>query len=263
MAALVESDITNLPGGDADSAGFFQMAVSIWDTGAYAGFRKRPALQLKWFLDLAEQVRKARLDQGAADPAADPKRYGAWVADVIVPGQQFRESYGRRLGDARDLLGRYGRQPFHPPASQPAPAAAAVRRAASPPTCSGCGPETGANALRFALSVLGTPYRWGGNRRSTGFDASGLVQWAYGRAGAQLPRLITDQARLGRAVKRSSLRPGDIVLFADATGYISHVGLYAGDRRFVHAPHTGDVIKLSSLRERYYADQYAGARRLG
>ncbi|MEA2242973.1 MAG: hypothetical protein QOD24_2529 [Solirubrobacteraceae bacterium] len=267
MAALVESGVANLPGGDADAVGYFQMRLDIWNRGQYAGFPKRPALQLKWFLDLAGQVRKARLAQGAADPAADPKRYGAWVADVIRPPRRFRARYGDRLGDARDLLGRSGRHAFRPPPSQPAtahaPAAPVAPRGATPPGCSGCGPGTGANALRFALAVLGTPYQWGGNSRSTGFDASGLVQWAYGRAGAQLPRLIADQARIGGAVKRSSLRPGDIVLFADQTGDIHHVGLYAGAGRFVHAPHTGDVVKVSSLRQPYYAQQYAGARHLG
>jgi cell wall-associated NlpC family hydrolase len=268
MASLVTSGLSNLRGGDSDAVGFFQMRLSVWNTGPYAGFRKRPALQLKWFLDTASQVRERRLVHGERDPAADPKRYGRWAADVIQPAQEYRGRFQFRLGEARTLLGRSGREPF-----RPAPGRSAAKRAAgamqsdqataAPPTCPGCYRGIGARALRAALSVRGRPYTWGGNRPGTGFDASGLVQWAYGRAGARLPRIIDDQFQFGRAAKRSSLRPGDIVFFRDPAGYVSHVGLYAGDERFVHAPHTGDVVRVSSLRVPYYAQQYAGARHLG
>jgi cell wall-associated NlpC family hydrolase len=79
----------------------------------------------------------------------------------------------------------------------------------------------------------------------------------------QLPRVSSDDANVGKPVRRDDLGPGDLVLFEDSTGYVHHVGIYVGEGRFVHAPHTGDVVKLSSLDEPYYARQFAGGRRIG
>jgi cell wall-associated NlpC family hydrolase len=140
-----------------------------------------------------------------------------------------------------------------PGAASPAlaPPALAARSAES-----GLGPRVGAEALAF----LGTPYRWGGADPS-GFDCSGFVWYLYGRHGVSLPRVAEDQARVGVPVARNALRPGDAVFFADAAGYIHHEGIYLGAGRFVHAPHTGDAVKISSLASPYYVRQYAGARR--
>jgi hypothetical protein len=104
MAALVESDLTNLPTGDADQAGYFQMRVGIWNQGAYAGFPTNPQLQLNWFVDTALQVLASKR---ATDPSygASEARYGEWVADVERPAEQFRGRYQLRLGDARALIG--------------------------------------------------------------------------------------------------------------------------------------------------------------
>jgi hypothetical protein len=105
MAALVESGVANLPGGDADSAGFFQMRVGIWDTGEYAGYRDRPELQAKWFIDHALAVKQARLAAGDAAFGEDPSAWGNWIADVENPAAQFRSRYAERLDEARRLLG--------------------------------------------------------------------------------------------------------------------------------------------------------------
>jgi hypothetical protein len=104
MAALVESNLTNLPQRDTDYAGYFQMRVSIWDQGPYAGFPTNPPLQLNWFVDTALQVLASKR---ATDPAygATEDRYGEWVADVERPPEQFRYRYQLRLGDARALIG--------------------------------------------------------------------------------------------------------------------------------------------------------------
>ena len=110
---------------------------------------------------------------------------------------------------------------------------------------------------------MGTPYKWGGSTPQTGFDCSGLVQWAYAQAGIEIPR-VTDQQILatnGTAVKRSELLPGDLVFFRDASGYVHHVGMSLGGDKFMHAPHTGDVVKISSLDEPYYKEQFTGGRR--
>ncbi len=101
MAALVESNLSNLPAGDTDVAGYFRMRVSIWNTGSYRGFPTRSRLQLKWFLDQALRVRKQRLAAGL--PLTEPS-WGEWVADVIRPPEHLRGRYQLRLRDARSLL---------------------------------------------------------------------------------------------------------------------------------------------------------------
>jgi hypothetical protein len=104
MAALVESGLHNIQGGDRDSIGFFQMRAGIWDSGAYAGFPHNPNLQLKWFLDQAVAVKNQALK---TDPGFghDPSQYGNWIADVERPAAQYRGRYQLRLGEAQGLLG--------------------------------------------------------------------------------------------------------------------------------------------------------------
>ena len=91
MASLVESGVKNLNFGDADSVGFFQMRVGIWNQGAYKGFPEKPELQLKWFLDQAEAVKKQRVSRGQS--ITDPKQFGEWVADIERPAEQYRGRY--------------------------------------------------------------------------------------------------------------------------------------------------------------------------
>jgi hypothetical protein len=102
MAALEESGLRNLSDGGSDTAGFFQMRLSIWNQGAYAGYPDNPELQIDWFLDLAEQVRQQRV---AAGLGLDEQHYGEWIADVERPPEQDRGRYQPRLGEARDLIG--------------------------------------------------------------------------------------------------------------------------------------------------------------
>ncbi len=102
MASLVESGVKNLKGGDADSAGFFQMRVGIWDNGPYKGYRTNPQLQAKWFIDNALAVKKQRLAAGKS--VTDPGSFGEWIADVERPAAQYRYKYQLRLSEARDLL---------------------------------------------------------------------------------------------------------------------------------------------------------------
>jgi cell wall-associated NlpC family hydrolase len=107
------------------------------------------------------------------------------------------------------------------------------------------------------MSQLGTPYVWGGGAPG-GFDCSGLVSWAYAQVGVSLPHSTYAQYNMGVAVSKDQLQPGDLVFF-DGLG---HVGLYIGGGQFVHAPHTGDVVKISSLGEGWYSSTYVGARRI-
>jgi len=114
-----------------------------------------------------------------------------------------------------------------------------------------------------ALEHLGVRYRWGGNSPKSGFDCSGLVVYAARESlGLQLPRTAATQARTGMAVKKSELQAGDLVFFNTRGARYSHVGIYAGDGKFIHAPRTGAVVRVESMRSSYWSQRYTGARRL-
>jgi len=133
--------------------------------------------------------------------------------------------------------------PVLPPAPIPVPA----------PSPAGGHPEAAAIAARY----LGVPYRWGGDSPA-GFDCSGFVMYVYAQLGISLPHYTVAQYSLGTPVSRDELQPGDLVFF-DGLG---HVGIYIGGGQFIHSPHTGDVVKVSSLSESWYASTYVGARRI-
>jgi len=113
-------------------------------------------------------------------------------------------------------------------------------------------------ALHAALAQRGVPYRYGGSSPGYGFDCSGLVEWAFAHAGLYLPHSSYRLATEGRRVLRGALRPGDLVFFNSA----SHVGIYLGGGRFIHAPHSGTVVAIASLRSGWYRYTFAGARRV-
>ena len=124
----------------------------------------------------------------------------------------------------------------------------------------------GQKHLRFKLvetaeRFIGIPYRWGGSSRDAGFDCSGLTMTVYHLNGLNLPRSSKEQFRTGVPVKRRQLSRGDLVFFATSGGgTVSHVGIYAGKNRFIHAPGRGKKIRIDSLSKRYYKSRYAGAR---
>ena len=112
-------------------------------------------------------------------------------------------------------------------------------------------------AVGIAEKYLGVKYVWGGASPS-GFDCSGLVMYVYAQVGVSLPHYTGAQWAMGVPVAYSDLQPGDLVFF-DGLG---HVGLYIGGGEFIHAPHTGDVVRIDSLSEGWYAATYDGARRI-
>jgi len=103
MAALVESGLRNLPPSAADCAGFFQMRVSLWDQGKYAGFPTDPEVQMKWFIDHALAVRAARVAAGDITFGRDPATWGEWAAEVLRPARHLRGLYQLRLREAGTL----------------------------------------------------------------------------------------------------------------------------------------------------------------
>jgi hypothetical protein len=105
MGALVESGLTNLNYGDADTAGYFGMRKAVWDTGKYAGFLDHPELQLQWFVDQAQVARAKRIALGQQDPVLVESVWGDWIADVLLPAAQYRYRYQLQLANARALVG--------------------------------------------------------------------------------------------------------------------------------------------------------------
>jgi cell wall-associated NlpC family hydrolase len=115
----------------------------------------------------------------------------------------------------------------------------------------------GGQAAAIAMQYLGTPYVWGGSSPG-GFDCSGLTMYVWAQLGVSLPHNAAAQYNYGTPVPSNALEPGDLVFF-DGLG---HVGIYVGNGAFIHAPHTGDVVKISTL-SGWYADTFVGARRVG
>jgi cell wall-associated NlpC family hydrolase len=111
-------------------------------------------------------------------------------------------------------------------------------------------------AARFALRFRGVPYVWGASSPA-GFDCSGLTRYVYDHFGFDLPHSTYGQWAAGRHIPQSKLRPGDLVFFG--TG---HVGLWLGHGRFIHAPHTGEVVSVTRLAQSWYAANYSGAVRV-
>lgn len=118
----------------------------------------------------------------------------------------------------------------------------------------------GQAAVDLALQFLGVPYVWGGTSPS-GFDCSGLIYYVYGQLGYSLNRVADDQMKNGIPVSFEELAPGDLVGFGTG-GYASHIGMYIGDGKMIHAPHTGDVVKITDITTGYYASRFLGGRRI-
>jgi cell wall-associated NlpC family hydrolase len=114
--------------------------------------------------------------------------------------------------------------------------------------------------LDAAVSQLGVPYRYGGST-PRGFDCSGLVYYAYRRVGIRAPRSTMAQYRYARPVALKNLQPGDLVFFKRAYRSVSHVGIYAGNARFIHAPSKGRVISYDSMNDPYWKKRLVAAGR--
>lgn len=121
--------------------------------------------------------------------------------------------------------------------------------------------EKGNEVAIYALGLIDTGYRFGGKNPEAGLDCSGMVSFIYGQAaGMKVRGSAADIARNGRAIERAALRPGDLVFFNTRNQPFSHVGIYLGEARFIHAPATNGRVRIDRLNDRYYAQRFEAAR---
>ena len=115
-----------------------------------------------------------------------------------------------------------------------------------------------------AISLVGTPYRYGGTQPETGFDCSGLIGFVFSEAaGLKLPRTTRELIDIdAKVIDRDNLQPGDLVYFNSRGGRVSHIGIYVGEDRFVHSPSTGSVVRIDKLNTPYWTKFYVGAKRV-
>ena len=126
---------------------------------------------------------------------------------------------------------------------------------------SGSQDEAG-DLIMNAMSLIGLSYRFGGNSPTQGLDCSGFMQYIFKRSmGITLPRTSAEMATVGQQVDRANLKPGDMVFFGGG-GRVSHVGMYIGNDRFIHAPRTGRDIEITSMNGTYWKNRYITARRV-
>ncbi|MDR2605448.1 MAG: C40 family peptidase [Desulfovibrio sp.] len=124
----------------------------------------------------------------------------------------------------------------------------------------GEGTASGRAVSNVALSAVGVPYRIGGSTPEKGFDCSGLVFWAYTRNGVRVPRTAAEQSGAGASVRRSELKPGDILVFKIKSGL--HTAVYVGENRFVHSPSSGKKVRVDSISGDYWKTRLIAARRV-
>ena len=114
-----------------------------------------------------------------------------------------------------------------------------------------------------AMGLLGVPYKRGGTSEEKGFDCSGFVRYMYEKSvGLVLPRRAEEQAKVTEEISRSELKPGDLVFFNTLKRTFSHVGIYVGDGKFIHAPRPGKAVRVDDMREAYWQKRFNGARRV-
>jgi cell wall-associated NlpC family hydrolase len=228
--------------------------------------------------EILDQVRKAEREVAARQAVL--KRQRAVAAKLVAKRAAERRRVEGLVSEQQHLVSSLNsrvktliHQRDERRAAAAAAAAAAARRAAEqqraptsnpipPPRLGGPPPppasSLGGRAVQIAETQLGVPYVWGGASPS-GFDCSGLVMWTYAQLGISLPHYTGGQWVAGPHVPYDQLAPGDLVFFEPDIG---HVGIYIGGGSFIHAPHTGDVVKISSLSDSWYAANYQGAVRV-
>ena len=193
-------------------------------------------------LEAAERARQVELRRRAEAELARQRSLAAAQARRIPEAPEAPAS-PVAPGVTADPVVESPAAPEPTPAPVPAPPADASR---------------GAQVVAIAMRYLGVPYKWGGASPSSGFDCSGLTAYVFAQIGVSLPHYAAAQYGLGHAVSKSELQAGDLVFFRG----LGHMGMYIGGGNFIHAPRTGDVVKISSLSEPYRVANWVGARRV-
>jgi len=152
------------------------------------------------------------------------------------------------------------------PSLEKAPAPSLTKHSATPKKREAQAPrrdksDMGLIAARTAERFVGIPYRWGGDTVVDGMDCSGFVRAVYNLCGVNIPRTSREQYRVGDVIGRDELKDGDLVFFGASADEITHVGIFVGNGRFVHAPRRGDDIKVSELDDAYFLKSFVGAKR--
>lgn len=164
----------------------------------------------------------------AAPPSDPPPLGGADSPRVIQLTRQMTSQLNDQLGLAKDQAGDHATQ-----------------------------------LITSAMDLLGVPYKRGGTSEITGFDCSGFVRHLYEKSVGQiLPRRAEEQARATEVIPRDELKPGDLVFFNTMRRAFSHVGIYMGDGKFIHAPRSGKTVRVEDMREAYWQNRFNGARRV-
>jgi peptidoglycan DL-endopeptidase CwlO len=224
---------------------------------------------------LAKKLAKARAEQRNVVASRAAQRES--IEDKLAERQQLYESIKDQIvqleAEERERQRRLAEEAERRREAERAAAAAAESSAAATSSSGGvstatedvavasgvtsAAPAQYGSVVDVAMQYLGTPYVWGGASPS-GFDCSGLVVYAYGQIGVSLPHYTGALWQSGSSVSSDQLAAGDLVFFNG----LGHVGIYIGGGQFIHSPHTGDVVKISSLSEGWYASTYMGARRI-
>jgi cell wall-associated NlpC family hydrolase len=123
--------------------------------------------------------------------------------------------------------------------------------------------ERARDVLMNAISYTGIQYKYGGNSPETGFDCSGFVAYVFKQTiNLTLPHSALALSQIGKVIPKTELQAGDLVFFKTIKNTISHVGIYLGDNRFIHAPNTNGAVRIESMSEGYWAQRFSGAKRL-
>ena len=198
-------------------------------------------------LEAAERARQLRLQRLLEARLEEQRRETARRATVEAATRQAVETAAlKAAGDAPP-----------PPPAAPRPESQLGIVADTPDGPAAIPAARFSAVIEIASRYLGVPYVWGGASPS-GFDCSGFILYVYAQVGVTLPHHAATQYQYGSPIAKAALEPGDLVFFDD----LGHNGIYIGGGQFIHAPHTGDVVKISSLSESWYTANWVGARRL-
>jgi peptidoglycan DL-endopeptidase CwlO len=206
----------------------------------------------------ADKLREARAEQRrvVADRAQRRQEIEGRLADRQRLYNSVRDELERLEAEERERQELLAAEAARQLESSPSVSSGSISSAGGPTTTAVPGSRYG-GVVGIAMQYLGVPYSWGGASPS-GFDCSGFVMYVFAQVGVSLPHNAAAQYGYGVAVSSDQLQPGDLVFF-DGLG---HVGIYIGGGQFVHSPHSGDVVKISSLGDSWYASTYVGARRI-